>query len=67
MLLTSDKALREVAEGLHVETHGTIWLVEQMIKFQKISTAIAEISFQHVKNSGSRLPWHEVSKMLERN
>lgn len=34
-LLTSDKALREVAEIFNVEVHDTIWLVEQMIKSKK--------------------------------
>ena len=64
-LLTSDKALREVAMLLNVEVHGTIWLVEQMIHNKKITIEVARIAFQRMKNSGSRLPWSEVGKILK--
>lgn len=65
-LLTGDKALREVAQVLNVEVHGTIWLVQQMIQHRKINIEIAHIAFQRMKNSGSRLPWGEVEKLLKR-
>ncbi len=66
-LLTSDKALREVAQHLNVEVHGTVWLVEQMIISKKLSVDVARIAFQKMKTSGSRLPWHEIENLLERH
>lgn len=63
-LLTGDKALREVAQVFNVEVHGTIWLVQQMIQHGKISVEVACIAFQQMKDSGSRLPWGEVDKIL---
>lgn len=36
-LLTGDKALRDAAKELNVEVHGTIWLVEQMLRGEKIT------------------------------
>jgi hypothetical protein len=63
-LLTGDKALREVAKELSVDVHGTIWLVEQMLKSKQITVEVARVSFQRMKDSGSRLPWTEVEKML---
>ncbi len=65
-LLTSDKALREVAKKLNMKVHGTIWLVEQMLQNNKITSEVARVSFQQMQNSGSRLPWIEVEKMLSK-
>ena len=64
LLLTGDKALREVANIYKVEVHGTIWLVDQMIQKKIITIEIARIAFQYMKNFGSRLPWKEVDKLL---
>ena len=65
-LLTGDRALREAAKELNVEVHGTIWLVEQMLQDKKITAGVARVAFQKMKHSGSRLPWDEVEKMLNR-
>ena len=66
-LLTSDKALREVAKKLSVEVHGTLWLVEQMLKSRKITIEIARVAFQRMKSSGSRLPRSEVERILNKH
>lgn len=65
ILLTGDGALRSVANVHQVEVHGTIWLVEQMIMNQLISTDVAKTAFLKMKDSGSRLPWKEVEKLLK--
>lgn len=65
-LLTGDKALREAAKEFNVEVHGTIWLVEQMLQGEKITVAVARVAFQRMKDAGSRLPWSEVEKILNR-
>ncbi|HAT1867577.1 TPA: DUF3368 domain-containing protein [Legionella pneumophila] len=65
ILLTGDRALRAVAKVHQVEVHGTIWLVEQMIINQLISTDVAKIAFLKMKHSGSRLPWSEVARLLK--
>jgi len=65
-LLTGDKALRKVAQELRVEVHGTIWLVDQMIQYEKITVEAARVSFLRMRNSGSRLPWIEVEKVFRR-
>lgn len=63
-LLTGDKALRKAAEELNVEVHGTLWLVNEMIIHKKITKDIARVSFQDMRNSGSRLPWDKIEKIL---
>jgi predicted nucleic acid-binding protein len=65
-LLTGDKALREVAANFNIVVHGTIWLVEQLITQQKITSEVAALAFQKMKAAGSRLPWAEVENMLQR-
>lgn len=65
-LLTGDKALREVAKEFNVEVHGTIWLVEQMLRGEKITVDVACVAFQQMKDAGSRLPWIEAEKILNR-
>lgn len=59
--------LTSAAEQLHIKVHGTIWLVEEMIKHNKISIDVARVGFQRMQNAGSRLPWHEVEEILKRN
>lgn len=66
-LLTGDRALRDAAKELNVDVHGTIWLVEQMLLDKKITVEVARVAFQKMKNSGSRLPWDQVSKILDEN
>lgn len=65
ILLTGDKALRQVASKYNVEVHGTIWLVEQMIIEKLITAEVAKIAFSRMKQSGSRLPWKEVTQIIE--
>ncbi len=65
-LLTGDKALRELANALGVEIHGTIWLVEQMILHQILSNDVAESAFHKMKEQGSRLPWDKVHNLLKK-
>jgi len=67
LLLTGDKALREVANIYKVAVHGTIWLVDQMIQKRTISVERAESAFEQMKNLGSRLPWREVDKLIEKH
>ncbi|KTC96643.1 DUF3368 domain-containing protein [Legionella feeleii] len=63
-LLTGDKALRDAAKDLNVDVHGTIWLVKQMLEDKKITVEVARVAFQRMEESGSRLPWKEVEKLL---
>lgn len=66
-LLTGDKALRAAAIEFNIEVHGTIWLVEQMILNKRITIERAQKSFNRMRNSGSRLPWSELEKILNQD
>lgn len=66
MLLTGDRALRELATSMGVCVHGTIWMVEQMLDSQLITVELAKGAFNQMKAEGSRLPWNEVEGMIRR-
>lgn len=65
-LLTGDRALRVVAEKEGVEVHGTIWIIEELLNQKIISQAQAKRSFDAMRLKGSRLPWGDVEKLLNR-
>ena len=65
-LLTGDKHLRKAADQEGVPVHGTIWLVSEMLRDEIIQLSVARIAFQKMKEAGSRLPWEEVEKLLNR-
>lgn len=65
-LLTGDKDLRIAAKKERVEVHGTLWLVEQLLKQKLIELSQAKSSFDSMKTKGSRLPWGDVEKLLNK-
>lgn len=65
-LLTGDKDLRVAATKEGVEVHGTIWIVEQLLKQKIIQQPQAKGSFDTMRDKGSRLPWGDVEKLLNR-
>lgn len=56
-LLTGDRHLKLAAENEGVEVHGTIWLVEELVKEGKISVNVAKAAYEKMSQSGRRLPW----------
>jgi len=65
-LLTGDKDLRIAAKKEGVEVHGTIWIVEKLLDQKLIQHPQAKVSFDTMKVNGSRLPWGEVEKLLNK-
>ncbi|SRR5260221_10522133 len=63
-LLTGDRRLRELCEGLGHEVHGTLWLMEEMHKAGLISSAEVAAAYEAMRVQGRRLPWREVDAQL---
>ncbi|MFV0574911.1 MAG: DUF3368 domain-containing protein [Vibrio sp.] len=63
-LLTGDMALRQAAEKEAAIVKGTIWLVNQLVIHQKITTAQARGAYEQMKNNGRRLPWNIAEQEL---
>lgn len=64
-LLTGDKALRKAAEAESVMVHGTVWLVEMMIKKQIITIDQARTAYRRMEAAGRRLPWSVAEAILQ--
>jgi predicted nucleic acid-binding protein len=65
-LLTGDKPLREAAKKEQVHTHGTIWVVTEMIRNNIITIGQAEEAFILMQKAGSRLPKGQIQEELEK-
>ncbi len=63
-LLTGDAALRLAAETEQVEVKGTIWLIGEMVREQRITVAVARAAFHTMRVNGRRLPWESAEQML---
>lgn len=63
-LLTGDAALRRAAESEKLKVNGTLWLIGEMVREQRITTMVARASLKKMQNSGRRLPWEIAEKML---
>jgi predicted nucleic acid-binding protein len=65
ILLTGDRNLRKVAEECKIQCHGTVWLVEQMVRNRLIHPDVARHAYQGMRAKGSRLPWEEAEQRLK--
>ena len=65
-LLTGDKDLRVAAKSEGVEVHGTVWIIEELLNHKLIKQVQAKGSFDSMKAKGSRLPWGDVEKLLNK-
>lgn len=64
-LLTGDAALRAAAESEKVEVKGTIWLISEMVREQRITVGVARASLNKMRENGRRLPWESAERMLD--
>jgi predicted nucleic acid-binding protein len=63
-LLTGDAALRQAAETEQVEVKGTVWLIAEMVREQRITIAVARAALHKMRVNGRRLPWEVAEQML---
>lgn len=63
-LLTGDAALRSAAESENVVVMGTVWLVSEMVRQQRITVTVARAALHRMRVNGRRLPWDAAEKVL---
>lgn len=64
-LLTGDAALRQAAEAEHIEVKGTVWLISEMVREQRITVVVARGALHRMRVNGRRLPWDVAERMLD--
>lgn len=55
-LLTGDSGLRRLAKENNIPVHGTLWILDEMIYHEVITTAQAARSLERMLEAGRRLP-----------
>ena len=65
-LLTGDRALRQVAESEGIDVHGTLWLLDQLVRLAIITAGQAADGLEQMMARGSRLPDRECRLRVER-
>lgn len=63
-LLTGDGRLRTAGQTEGIEVHGTLWLIEQMVRARTITVRQAESGYTKMREAGRRLPWDDVDRQL---
>lgn len=63
-LLTGDSSLRSAAEKEKVDIKGSIWLISEMIREERITRSVGKASIEKMRNNGRRLPWESAERML---
>jgi predicted nucleic acid-binding protein len=64
-LVTGDRALRSAGEKEAVIIFGTIWIVDELIKYKIITKVQAKEAFELMRENKRRLPWELVKKRYE--
>ena len=65
-LLTCDSKLRKEAEGLALEVHGSLWVINQLIDAGIIFKSQGIELFKQMKLVNPRLPMDEIDKLIKR-
>lgn len=63
-LLTGDGRLRTAGQTEGIDVHGTLWLIEEMVKAGTITVKQAEAGYVKMREAGRRLPWDDVDRQL---
>ena len=65
-LLTNDGGLRKVADQQGITTHGTLWVLDEMVRLMIITPLEAAVALRTMFEKGSRLPLDECNKRLQK-
>ena len=65
-LLTQDKLLRRAAESEGVPAHGTLWILEEMVRAGALGRAEAAEAVAAMRGKGSRLPEPQTERLIQR-
>jgi predicted nucleic acid-binding protein len=56
MLLSGDKALRKAGREKRIEVHGTLWIFDQLVERQLITSRMAAAKLEHLRRQDRFLP-----------
>ena len=65
-MLTGDQRMREVAEKMNIEVHGSIWIIDELVSKALISSEKAIILLEQLLMTNSRLPKDEIEERINK-
>lgn len=65
-MLTGDQRMREVAEKMNIEVHGSIWIIDELVTNKLISSKKAVQLLEQLLITNSRLPKDEIEKRINK-
>ena len=66
MLLSGDQHLRRIAAQQGVVVHGTLWVLDEMVRLKVVAPSQAVQALEQMLAQGSRLPQAEYQARLRR-
>lgn len=65
-MLTGDKKMKEIAENIGIEVHGSIWVIDELFNSDLISTKKAIELLEQLMKTNSWLPKNEIEKRISK-
>jgi predicted nucleic acid-binding protein len=65
-LLTGDRALRDLAQLRGLPVHGTLWVLDELVRLCALPPAKAAAALLRMMEKGSRLPEAECRRRIEK-
>ena len=66
VIVSSDKALRSIAQKNNIEVKGLIWLIEELVINQIISVEVAHLKLKEYSEINVRAPLKEISLLIKK-
>lgn len=66
LLISGDSPLREMAESRRIEYHGTLWLLEELVTRELLSTENAARALNIMLDNKRWLPRQECEKLMKK-
>jgi predicted nucleic acid-binding protein len=63
-MLTGDKKMRDIAESIGLEVHGSLWVITELMSRNLISNEKALALLDALKKTNDWLPKHKIEKII---
>lgn len=64
ILLSSDKALRNISKRINLDVRGVLWVIKELVIKQMISKETAEMKLKEYPEINIRVPLNEIKKLI---
>ncbi len=65
-MLTGDKKMKEIAENIGIEVHGSFWVIDELYNYNLISSEKAIELLEQLLKTNSWLPRNEIERRINK-